>query len=138
MEKNIPECYFKPQITDDYPNIAEYPEDDWANIEDKYGHKRHVEGGVIKITEGGISLFDEEFYPKRAIKLGGYPSWVQYPNYPICECDSKKEFFFQLAWGFQRSGGKYNNAFPAEPIGIYYFICKNCGEKSIESRCDFT
>ena len=52
----------------------------------------------MKITEGGINLFNEEFYPKRAIKLGGYPSWIQNPDYPICKCGIQKEFFFQLTW----------------------------------------
>ena len=117
-EEKTQECFFDPEISDDYPDYQDYHGSLWDNLEDKYG------GDMIV-------LFVENFSAKRSTKIGGYPSWTQYPDYPVCECGSPKEFFFQL------TGGEDHGLFLGDLGNMYYFVCKKCGGKSIESRCDF-
>ncbi len=118
-EEKAQECYFEPEISDDYPEYFEYPEDERANFENK--HSQEI-----------VWLFWENFSVKRDTKFGGYPSWTQSPDYPFCECGSQIELFFQL------TGDEDHGLFLGDGGSIYYFVCKKCGEKSIESRCDFT
>lgn len=79
---------------------------------------------------------DEKHWDKipnvEGIKIGGLPSWQQSGYPPKCKCGRRKTFVFQLA-------SVYND--DAEiSIGdagnIYYFACKRCGEKSLETCWD--
>lgn len=142
-DEKVQECYFEPEVIDDYPDYQDYHGDEWANFENRYGSESSEKDGVITITDKGSGLFLEKFSAKRATKFGGYPSWSQSSEYPVCECGSKKEFFFQLTG---HSGLKDHEDYGIEGHGIfigdfgsiYYFRCKKCGEKSIESRWDCT
>ncbi len=55
------------------------------------------------LTDMGVKLELEEFgfieddYPRQGDKLGGYPFWVQSPEYPNCPvCQKRMELVFQI------------------------------------------
>lgn len=132
LDPQVPDCLFKPVETHDYPNYDEYPIKEWDALEKKLGEQL-------------IEVFIENYTARIGTKFNGYPSWTQYPDYPKCSCGRIKEFFFQLSSDDSQDGQEY----PPPPdqwsphgimIGdvgnIYFFVCKECGEKSIETNWD--
>lgn len=132
VEKEIPECEFKIQKLKDFPNYDDFSGDELSQIGKKFGDEWE-------------DYFIDNYSAKTGTKYKGYPSWTQSPNRPICKCGKEKEFFFQLSSEDIEDGVPY----PPSPdkwsahgimIGdvgnIYFFVCKDCGEKSIETNWD--
>lgn len=132
FEPEVPNCYLKPTEKFDFPNYDDFNEEDFVEMEKKFGEE-----------------FYEEFIDKyNAIpntKLWGYPSFTQSPFYPECNCGKTKDFLFQLSSEDTEDGIEsplYPNNWSSHGImigdvgNIYYFVCKDCGEKSIESYWD--
>ena len=132
LELEVPNCYLKSIEKFDFPNYDDYDENDFVEIENKFG-------------EDLSEKFMDKYSAIQNTKLYGYPSYTQSPCYPVCNCGKTKEFLFQLSSEDIEDGVE----FPPKPdnwsshgimIGdvgnIYYYICKDCGEKSIESNWD--
>ncbi|MEP6614614.1 MAG: DUF1963 domain-containing protein [Mucilaginibacter sp.] len=130
FEPAVPDCILKPELIDDYPVYDDF--DDVTNdIERIYGEEL-------------AECFMEEFSAMQRTKTGGYPSFTQPPFYPVCTCGKDKEFFFQLS--SEDTEADVVNPVPDNwsphhiMIGdlgnIYFYVCKSCGETSIESYWD--
>lgn len=132
FEAEIPDSYLKPKKVIDFPNYDDFEANDFVNIEDKFGEE-----------------LSEEFMDKYSAiansKILGYPSYTQSPCYPECNCGKTKEFLFQLSSDDTEDGVEYlpspdnwsSHGIMIGDVGnIYYYICKDCGEKSIESNWD--
>ena len=131
-EGEISDCYLKPTIVDDFPNYDDFEGNDFIDIEEKFGND---------LSE----LFMDHYSAIQNSKFGGYPSYTQSPFYPNCNCGKRKEFFFQLSSEDIEDG--IENPPPPDkwsPHGImigdvgniYFYVCKSCGQKSIESNWD--
>lgn len=132
FETEISDSYLKPNKIIDFPNFDDFDENDFLNIENKFGEE-----------------FSEEFMDKYSAiansKILGYPSYTQSTCYPKCSCGKTKEFLFQLSSDDTEDGVEYppdRNSWSSHGImigdvgNIYYYVCKDCGEKSIESNWD--
>ena len=119
LEGRVQECYFEPEVSDDYPDWVNEDSTDWNSLKHKYGYDI-------------VDLFIWNFTIEPSTKFGGYPYWLQDPNHPDCKCGSQKEFFILLA-GYEEYGLEMNG----DGL-INYFRCRECGEKSIETRFDMT
>lgn len=132
FEAEVPDCYLKPIVGDDFPNYDDFEGDDFSDIAERY-------------NEDLSEAFMEEYTAVQGSKFGGYPSYTQPPDYPVCSCGKTKEFFFQL------SSEDIEDGVPKPPppdkwsahgimIGdvgnIYYYVCKSCGPQTIESNWD--
>lgn len=131
-ESEIPDCILKPKVTDDFPNYDDFEENDFVDIEEKFGND---------LSE----LFMDDYSAIQNSKFGGYPSYTQSPSYPICSCGNTKQFFFQLSSEDTEDGiehpttsDKWNaHGIMIGDVGnIYYYVCKSCGQKTIESNWD--
>lgn len=131
-EQEVPDCYLKPTITLDFPNYDDCEDDIYGSIEDKFGKEL-------------LELFEEKYSAIPNTKLGGYPSFTQSLFYPTCSCGKEKEFFFQLASedpedGAVKGAEPYKWSAHGIMIGdvgnIYYYVCKPCGQHTIESYWD--
>ncbi len=132
MEAEVPDCYLKPFKTFDYPNYDDYDEKDLAKFDANF-----------KFELGDEHI--EKYVTKPYTKLGGYPDFIQYPVYPKCTCGRIKEFLFQLssdnrehdaADSYTKNYWSDHGIMIGDAGHIYYYICKHCGEKSIESYWD--
>lgn len=130
MELEVPDCEFRPIVENDYPDHYDYEGEELEILEAKYGE------------EWGEYIFD--FYSARTgTKCNGYPSWTQFPVWPKCTCGKIKDFFFQLS-SEDREEKVKPDASRWSPHGImigdvgniYFFVCKKCGEASIETNWD--
>lgn len=131
-EDEVPDCYLKPKVADDFPNYDDFDNNDFVDIEKKFGND---------LSE----LFMDNYSAIQNTKFGGYPSFTQSPSYPICTCGKTKEFFFQLSSEDTEEGveqppapGKWSaHGIMIGDVGnIYYYVCKSCGENTIESNWD--
>jgi uncharacterized protein YwqG len=130
-ENEVPDCYLKPQVTDDFPNFDDFEGNDFVNIEEQFGND---------LTE----LFMDKYSAISNSKLGGYPSFTQSPEYPTCSCGKTKEFFFQLSSEDPEDGVEKPSPNNWSPHGImigdvgniYFYVCRSCGQKTIESYWD--
>ena len=131
-ENEIPDCYLKPQVTDDFPNFDDFEGNDFVNIEEQFGND---------LTE----LFMEKYSAIPNSKLGGYPSFTQSPEYPTCGCGKTKEFLFQLSSEDPEDGvekppppDKWSpHGIMIGDVGnIYFYVCRSCGQQTIESYWD--
>lgn len=131
-EADVPDCYLKPVVEDDFPNYDDFEDDDFSDIAEKF-------------NEDLSEAFMEEYTATPGTKFGGYPSYTQSPVYPVCSCGKTKEFFFQL------SSEDIEDGVPLPPSpdkwsahgimigdvgGIYFYVCKQCGPQTIESNWD--
>jgi hypothetical protein len=132
IEKVVPDCYLKPIESEDFPNYDDYEGNDFVIIEEKFGNK---------LSE----FFMDKYSAIQKTKFGGYPSYTQSPNYPICSCGKTKEFFFQLSSediedgiGYPPPSDKWSpHGIMIGDVGnIYFYVCKTCGIDSIESNWD--
>lgn len=128
-EEEVPDCFLEPKTAGDFPSFDEdFYYEKLRAFEDKYGYE------IL-----------EDTHPKIGTKSGGYPSFQQGSNYPICECGKVKEFFFQLSSEDLEDGVEspsHWTMWSAHGImigdlgNIYFYVCKSCGEKSIETNWD--
>lgn len=131
-EDEVPDCELRPIAIDDYPNYDDYDEQDTNEIVKRYG-------------DNLFDAFINNYIANSGTKILGYPSFTQPPEYPVCKCGKKKEFFFQLSSEDIEDGVP----FPPPPdkwsshgimIGdvgnIYFYVCKDCGPDTIESNWD--
>lgn len=131
-ENDVPDCYLKPEAKDDFPNYDDFEDNDFVSIEEQYGND---------FSE----LFMEKYSAIQNSKFGGYPSFTQSPVYPTCTCGKIKEFFFQLSSEDIEDGvesppppDKWSpHGIMIGDVGnIYYYVCKSCGQGTIESYWD--
>lgn len=130
MEIPVPDCYLKPQRIIDYPIFEDYG-DELNDIETIFGEKMS-------------ELFLDTYGTIQRTKIGGWPSFTQPSHYPECQCGKVKEFFFQLSSEDTEEGIKNPDHDQWSPhhimIGdvgnIYFYLCRDCGESSIESYWD--
>ena len=130
MEFPVPDCVLKPVKLDDFP------------IDEDYG----IEINNMQVLYGAemSDYFFDQFYAEQRTKVGGYPNFAQSPYYPKCSCGKQKEFFFQLSSDDQEEGvldpvpDKWSpHRIMIGDLGnIYFYVCKCCGENSIESYWD--
>ncbi|HEY8928697.1 MAG TPA: DUF1963 domain-containing protein [Mucilaginibacter sp.] len=129
-ESPVPDCKLNPERITDYPVYEDFG-DVINDIEYKFG-------------ESFGDLFIDEFHAVQRTKIGGYPSFTQAPDYPKCKCGKEKEFFFQLSSEDTEPHVTKPGPDDWSPHGImigdvgniYYYVCKGCGEESIESYWD--
>lgn len=130
FEPRVPDCKLNIEIREDYPHYEDF-DNVVTDIERKFGDEFS-------------DLFADTFSPIQRTKAGGYPSYTQSSHNPECECGKHKEFFFQLC--SEDTEPHITNPVPDNwsPHGImigdlgniYFYVCKDCGEKSIESYWD--
>jgi len=131
-ESEVPDCYLKPTVADDFPTYDDFEGNDFVLLDKKF-------------SEDLSESFMEKYTAIQNSKFGGYPSFTQSPYYPICSCGKTKDFFFQLSSEDIEDGV----TFPPSPdkwsahgimIGdvgnMYYYACKTCGPQTIESYWD--
>ena len=132
FEPKVPNCYLKPTEKFDFPNYDDFNENDFVEIENKFGKELSEE-------------FMEKYNPIPNTKLWGYPSFTQSPFYPECNCGKTKDFLFQLSSEDPENDAESppcpdnwsSHGIMIGDVGnIYYYVCKDCGEKSIESYWD--
>lgn len=129
-EASVPDCTIHPESTIDYPNFDDYEDGKLDFIATKYG-------------EEWSDQFIDDYDAIPHTKIGGYPSFTQYPHYPSCSCGKTKEFFFQLASDDSTEEKKFPNV-EWSPHGImigdvgniYFFVCRSCGPETIETYWD--
>ncbi len=132
IEPEVPNCYLKPLKVFDYPYYDEYDNKDLKKLSDNFKEK---------LADNQL----ERYVAKPHTKIGGYPGFIQNVFYPKCTCGRIKEFLFQLSSDDTDEKSKYKNGtihwsdhgiMIGDVGNIYYYICTNCGEKSIESYWD--
>jgi uncharacterized protein YwqG len=130
LEDLVPDCMLHPEKQADYPHYEDF--DTVINdIEAMYGEKLG-------------EAFMEKFGAIQKTKSGGYPSFTQGSFYPACSCGQPKEFFFQLSSDDTVDGPKSLQGDDWSPHGImigdvgniYFYVCRSCGESSIETYWD--
>ena len=130
IETRVPDCYLKPQQIDDYPMYEDF-DSVIVNIEKTYGEEMGEQ-------------FLEQFFPGHKTKIGGYPNFIQSSYYPICNCGKPKDFFFQLSSEDTEEGvinpvpdnWSPHHIMIGDLGNIYFYVCKSCGEQTIESYWD--
>lgn len=131
-ERPVPDCYLKPTLVYDYPKYADFEGNDFVALEKKFGDEF-------------ADLFTAKFTAHPNTKFGGYPSYTQAPVYPTCSCGKTKEFFFQLSSEDIEDGIEYppphdkwspHGIMIGDVGNIYFYVCKSCGSKTIESNWD--
>lgn len=134
FEQEVNFCLFTKEKKTDYNDLYYYSSETYKALEKKYG-------------EDIVEEFYEKHQPIQRTKIGGYPSFTQNEYYPTCECGITKSFFFQIS-SEDNDGVENSSDFSGEDFwshhgimigdvgNIYYYICKKCGEKSIESYWD--
>lgn len=130
MEPPVPDCFLKPVELTDFPTYEEYA-DEMNSIEKVYGETMY-------------DYFMDVYCAEQRTKIGGYPSFAQSSHYPLCSCGKQKEFFFQLSSDDQEEGvidpapdqWSPHHIMIGDLGNIYFYVCKNCGENSIESYWD--
>jgi hypothetical protein len=132
LEPEGPDCYLKPKAEEDFPNYDDFEGEEFSAIEEKFGND---------FSE----LFMETYAAINHTKLGGYPSFTQYPFHPTCSCGKRKDFFFQLSSEDLEEGVEYPpppNKWSAHGImigdagNLYFYVCKSCGPQTIETYWD--
>lgn len=129
-EPPVPDCKLNIAPEPDYPHYEDFDEV-ITGIENTYGE-----------TYG--DLFMDTYYPVQRSKSGGYPSYTQSSHEPMCACGKPKEFFFQLSSEDTEPHVTHPVPDNWSPHGImigdlgniYFYVCKDCGEQSIESYWD--
>ena len=133
-EAEVKECLFHREIITDYSFFNSETYDEHKKLQESY-------------CDDLIDEFDQKYNPKQRTKIMGYPSFTQNPFYPTCTCGKEKEFFFQLS-SEDNDGNEHSKDFSDNDywshhgimIGdvgnIYYYVCKDCGEQTIESYWD--
>lgn len=133
-EAEVNACVFHREKAHDYPMFDSFTYPEYESIQMKYADEL-------------IDEFEEKFSPKQQSKILGYPSFTQNTFYPTCTCGKEKEFFFQLASedrvddrnaksSLGNEAWSHHGIMIGDVGNIYYFVCKNCGEQSIESYWD--
>ena len=131
-EDEVPDCYLNAIATDDFPNYDDFEGDDFVGLEKKFGNEF-------------AELFMDKYAAIQSTKFGGYPSYIQSPQYPTCTCGNTKEFFFQLSSEDVEDGTELpppadqwsSHGIMIGDVGnIYYYVCKSCGQKTIETNWD--
>lgn len=129
-EMEMPGCSFNPLKIVDYPYYEELDEELWNTFDEKYA--------------GDIRVFDTfmgNYQPKAGIKINGFPSWADNPNYPVCTCGNRKEFFFQISSEEYEEESPFEWPLYGEIMGdcgiLHFFVCKQCGPESVETRFSF-
>lgn len=133
-ESEVAACLFHRETVADYPMFESGTYEEHEELELHFSDELIVE-------------FEERYQPKQQTKIMGYPSFTQNTYYPICNCGKEKEFFFQLASedndgdvnskDFTGNHAWSHHGIMIGDVGnIYYFVCADCGEKSIESYWD--
>jgi uncharacterized protein YwqG len=130
LENEVPDCQLTPIKSPDFP------------IYDDYGAE--VNDMEKNFGEDLTEVFFDTYTSTSRTKIGGYPSFTQSPHYPICDCGDTKEFFFQLASDDREEGIENpapNNWSPhglmfGDVGNIYFYVCRSCGDKSIETYWD--
>lgn len=132
VEKEVPNCYLKPEKTFDFPTYYGYTDADLGKL------SKRIQD----------DLADDRFnryITKPYTKLGGYPKFIQDFVFVKCKCGRIKDLLFQLSSRdsgqdgveYENPGNWSSHGIMIGDLGnIYYFICKHCGEKSIESYWD--
>jgi hypothetical protein len=97
-------CRFYPEHIIEYPDFDELADElkqrieqwklpssaaieEWLEREDKY----------IKPFTPGEWLYLSDLCNSSGSKVGGYPAWIHYPEYPICRCKRKMELFISIS-----------------------------------------
>ena len=130
-EKPLSEHRLVAQRIIDYPSCYEGRDswwgDRWVRFQEKYTSDNF---------ENDSWFYDGDFWKliqnREGIKIAGLPSWQQGDYPPKCDCGRTKTFIFQLASVYDP---------PVEVMigdlgNIYYFACRKCGERSLETRWD--
>lgn len=123
-------CALSPKVMEDMPNFDDYPDDEPAI--------------AVKFGDDLEEFFIDEHSALSATKFGGWPSFTQSPFYPACTCGKVKEFFFQLSSEDQLQVEGRPEVEDWSPHGImmgdvgniYFYVCRSCGPKTIESYFD--
>lgn len=137
-EEQIAEHGFCVVHVNDYPSscieaLEDWWGDGWSKFQEKYTRFPDYNPFVNDWFYEGE--FWSQIENKVGIKVAGLPSWQQGGSPPKCRCGQVKEFIFQLASVYGNLGDHAEISI-GDAGNIYYFVCKVCGEDSLESFWD--
>lgn len=116
--------------------------------------KRPLDAWGRDIMDQPIDLYHFELSACPATKIGGYPSWIQRDETPICRCGRRMEHLLTMA-SWECDGGDFRRWLPKEDAhlqnpwpqavthahgmmfgdagSICYFICHHCPDWPVKS-----
>ncbi len=122
-EQPISQCVFRPSLFWDRPSSL-----NWRSMSPQIMSLfRRLS---TQLGENGALRVKRSITARQTIKIGGFPSWQQHFLTPVCPCGKPKEFVFQL------SSGQPHGLMIGDAGNIYFFVCKACGPRTMESCWD--
>jgi hypothetical protein len=147
------QCCFYPERIVEYPGYEELPQ----NLQEKLTQWNILDiPGIDELGENwdnvpfgpGGWFYNIELSVSGGTKIGGYPEWIQYPDYPVCSCGKTMEHLLSISsletvlgnptqrWipleekhlsEDERYGLHYGTKLMFGDGGIVYiFICRSC------------
>ncbi len=153
------QCRFYPEGILEYPSYEELP----RGLQDKLGQwnildipgidKLRIDWERMPFSPGGW-FYCVELSVAGGTKIGGYPEWIQFPEYPVCTCGRTMEHLLSISsletvWGNpagrwipieekhlsenERYALHYGTGLMFGDGGILYiFICRSCADWPIK------
>lgn len=147
------QCRFYPEHIIEYPGYEELSQelqgklDKWNIFDVPQIDELGKDWDHVPFSPGGW-FYDTELSASGGSKIGGYPKWIQYPEYPVCACGKVTEHLLSISsletvWGnparrwipieekhlseSERYGLHYGTNLMFGDGGIVYiFICRSC------------
>ncbi|GGZ15271.1 hypothetical protein GCM10010387_04470 [Streptomyces inusitatus] len=108
-----PPCTVSPAVALDHPG-QDLPE--------------HLRARVLELDQ------DFDRYPELACvletKAGGYPAWIQSPDWPVCDCGERMEHLLSI------TGDEHVDMDMGDAGGMYVFLCRRCPGLPVAHRYD--
>jgi hypothetical protein len=96
------QCRFHPEHIFEFPTIEELPDElqqslaQW-DVSGIPGIKELQAGWRNEPFSPGEWLYICELSVAGGTKIGGYPEWIQYPEYPVCTCGRRMEYLLSIS-----------------------------------------
>jgi hypothetical protein len=160
-------CLLLPERVTEYPPYDELEQDCRDKIErwsprellGTQAETRPPDYWCKDILDQPSTLYKWELSACRGTKIGGYPSWIQRDETPVCHCGRSMQHLLTVAsWEF--NGGNFRRWLPVEEkhvtnpwpdsiinahglmLGdagsIFFFICRHCPEWPVRQVCQCT
>jgi hypothetical protein len=137
----------RPCLIDPEP-VIEYPAEDLPGLYDQH------QAAIDRIeAETGWS-FSYHLSVAPGIKVGGYPRWTQFPDWPVCDCGTRMDHLLTVA-SVESDGESWRRWMPLEEVGhaggkgfnatdlcigdvgsMYLFVCASCPNMPHQVRFD--
>jgi len=129
IEQPVPACALHPVEATDYPAYWDGKENWWGESFVRFD-KRYR-------PSGEFDAFFEKYEGHAGSKIGGFPFWLQSPDFESlrCSCGRQKEFVFQLA-SHSRDSAEDHGVMIGDAGNIYFFVCRECGVHTMQTCWD--